>query len=134
MKPEKKQHIKNRKQPTKKAKTKNGKKQWKIFPLKDRTHLKPLNLKLQILVGFVIPIFIVIGVGFYSYEQAAKGLIETFENSNITSIEMASQLIDFGLQSIISSSSEITSDSNFLNYVSRSSTLTSLLSGYGLEV
>lgn len=89
-------------------------------------HLKPMNLKLQIIVGFVIPILIVILVGFSSYQQAADGLIETFENSNITSMEMASQLIDFGLQSIISSSSEISTDSNFLNYVSRSSTLNSL--------
>lgn len=88
--------------------------------------LKPLNLKMQILVGFVIPILIVIALGFTSYKQAADGLIETYENSNITSIEMASQLIDFGLQSIISSSSEISTDSNFLTYASRSSTLNSL--------
>lgn len=93
---------------------------------KNKKQLKPLNLKLQILVGFVIPILIVIALGFTSYQQAADGLIETYENSNITSIEMASQLIDFGLQSIISSSSEISTDSNFLTYASRSSTLNSL--------
>lgn len=93
---------------------------------KNKKQLKPLNLKLQILVGFVIPILIVIALGFTSYQQAADGLIETYENSNITSIEMASQLIDFGLQSIISSSSEISTDSNFLTYASRSSSLNSL--------
>lgn len=127
MKPERKQKISNKKTETKSPKTKGDKKRRAFFSRrKTRRRLKPLNLKLQILVGFVIPIFIVIGVGFYSYRQAADGLIETFENSNITSIEMASQLIDFGLQSIISSSSEISTDSNFLNYVSLSSTLNSL--------
>lgn len=109
MKPDKKQKVRKKKM------KKSANKQ-----------LKPLNLKMQILVGFVIPILIVIALGFTSYKQAADGLIETYENSNITSIEMASQLIDFGLQSIISSSSEISTDSNFLTYASRSSTLNSL--------
>lgn len=109
MKPDKKQKVR-------KKKLKNNTKK----------QLKPLNLKMQILVGFVIPILIVIALGFTSYKQAADGLIETYENSNITSIEMASQLIDFGLQSIISNSSEISTDSNFLTYASRSSTLNSL--------
>ncbi len=92
----------------------------------DNKHLKPFNLKLQIFVGFIIPIIIVVIVGFSCYEQAADGLIETYENSNFTSIEMASQLIDFGLQGILSSAAEISTDSNFLNYTSSNSTLNAL--------
>jgi len=113
---------------SKTAKKANGSRSKHIFNRKqeDNKHLKPFNLKLQIFVGFIIPIIIVVIVGFSCYEQAADGLIETYENSNFTSIEMASQLIDFGLQGIISSAAEISTDSNFLNYTSSSSTLNAL--------
>ncbi|MCX4319217.1 MAG: methyl-accepting chemotaxis protein [Lachnospiraceae bacterium] len=124
MKPDKKKNNQKKRNLTKSAKNKRGKTLG--INLSRKKQLKPVNLKLQILVGFVIPILIVIAVGFSSYRQAADGLIETYENSNITSMEMASQLIDFGLQSIISSSSEISTDSNFLTYASRSSDLNSL--------
>lgn len=124
MKPDKKKNNQKKRNLTKSSKNKRGKTLG--INLSRKKQLKPVNLKLQILVGFVIPILIVIAVGFSSYRQAADGLIETYENSNITSMEMASQLIDFGLQSIISSSSEISTDSNFLTYASRSSDLNSL--------
>ncbi len=88
--------------------------------------VKPLNLKMQILVGFIIPIFIVIFVGISAYSKAETGLIETYESSTCTSIEMASQLIDFGLKNLTSTAVEISSNSDFLGYVSDADSLDSV--------
>lgn len=95
--------------------------------------VKPINLKLQILVGFIIPIFIVIFVGITAYNKAKAGLIETYESSNCTSIEMASQLIDFGLKNLTSTAIEISSSSDFLGYVSGSDSLNTLESMNNLK-
>lgn len=86
--------------------------------------VKPLNLKMQIIVGFIIPIFIVIFVGVSAYNQAEEGLIETYEGATFTSIEMASQLIDFGLDGILSNAGEIANNASFLTYASNTSALT----------
>lgn len=88
--------------------------------------IKPIHLKTQILIGFIIPIIIVIFVGNSAYNQAADGLIETYEKATFSSIEMASQLIDFGLQDLISNSVELSTNSNFLSYVSNTDSLNSL--------
>jgi len=75
--------------------------------------MKPLNLKLQILVGFTIPIFIVVFVGISAYNQSENSLIDTYETSTLSSIELASQLVDFGLQTIASCATEVYNDPNF---------------------
>lgn len=79
---------------------------------------RPLNLKLQIIVGFVIPIFIVIFVGISAYSEAESGLIDTYETATFNSMEMASQLIDYGLENISSTALEITSLPDFLTCIS----------------
>lgn len=88
--------------------------------------VKPLNLKMQILVGFIIPIIIVVFVGNSAYNQAANGLIETYEQATFTSIDMASQLVNFALQDLMSCSIEISTDSNMLSYASNAGSLDSL--------
>ena len=80
--------------------------------MKKKNKAKPINLKLQIVIGFIIPIFIVIFVGVSAYNKAETGLIETYETSTCTSIEMASQLIDFGLKNLTSTAIEISSNSD----------------------
>ena len=96
--------------------------------MKKNNKAKPINLKLQIVIGFIIPIFIVIFVGVSAYNKAETGLIETYETSTCTSIEMASQLIDFGLKNLTSTAIEISSNSDFLGYVAGTESLDSVQS------
>lgn len=96
--------------------------------MKKKNKAKPINLKLQIVIGFIIPIFIVIFVGVSAYNKAETGLIETYETSTCTSIEMASQLIDFGLKNLTSTAIEISSNSDFLGYVAGTESLDSVQS------
>ncbi|MEI3228952.1 MAG: methyl-accepting chemotaxis protein [Lachnospiraceae bacterium] len=96
--------------------------------MKKNNKAKPINLKLQIVIGFIIPIFIVIFVGVSAYNKAETGLIETYETSTCTSIEMASQLIDFGLKNLTSTAIEISSNSDFLGYVAGTKSLDSVQS------
>lgn len=85
---------------------------------KKKKTARPLNLKLQILVGFIIPIFVVVGVGISSYNKAESGLIETYESASFNSIEMAAQLIDSGLETITATTLEVTSNPDFLTCIS----------------
>ncbi len=90
--------------------------------------VKPLNLKAQILVGFIIPIIIVVFVGISAYNQSADGLIKTYEKATFSSMEMASQLIDYGMKNISSAATEISTNPDFMYYVSDLSSLDTLQS------
>ena len=50
-----------------------------------------LNIKIQLLVGFLVPIFFVILVGVISSRQAEAGMISNFEESASSSIETQMQ-------------------------------------------
>ena len=95
---------------------------------KNTKAIKPMNLKLQILVGFIIPIIIVVFIGISAYNQSADGLVETYENATFSSMEMASQLIDYGMKNISSAATEISTNPDFMYYVSDLSSLDTLQS------
>lgn len=88
--------------------------------------IKPVNLKLQIIIGFIIPIFIVMFVGNSAYNQAANGLVETYESSTFSSIQMASELIDLGLDGMLANAVEIMNNPNFINYATSADNVASL--------
>ncbi|MBO5303391.1 MAG: methyl-accepting chemotaxis protein [Lachnospiraceae bacterium] len=95
---------------------------------KDGKAVKPMNLKVQILVGFIIPIIIVVFVGISAYNQSADGLINTYEKATFSSMEMASQLIDYGMKNISSAATEISTNPDFMYYVSDLSSLDTIQS------
>lgn len=85
---------------------------------KKQNVMKPINLKVQLLVGFMIPILVVIYVGFNAYNQSSVGLVENYEMATFSSMEMAARLIDSGLKNITSAATEISSTDDFLYYTS----------------
>lgn len=95
--------------------------------------IKPMNLKMQILIGFIIPVIIVVFVGVSAYNQSANGLINTYENATFSSMEMASQLIDYGAKNIASTAVEISTDPDFMYYVSDLSSLDTIQSKKNLQ-
>lgn len=76
------------------------------------------GLKVQLLVGFMIPVCIVALVGNYAYNKAADGMLNNFGESAQTAIQMTATLLDFGFQSVDSDSLEIFNDSNLKDYAS----------------
>lgn len=79
------------KQKTKKKKVKkNQKKKWDL----------DFNIKLQLLVGFSIPVIFVILVGIISYNKAEEGMISNYEISAQNTINTQMDYLDFGLSLI----------------------------------
>ena len=59
-----------------------------------------LNMKAQLLVGFLVPILFVILVGVISSQKAEEGMVANFEESARTSIETQMQYLDFGMSMV----------------------------------
>lgn len=59
-----------------------------------------LNIKAQLLVGFLVPIFFVILVGIISSKRAEEGMVSNFEESAMGSIETQMQYLDFGMSMV----------------------------------
>lgn len=76
------------------------------------------GLKLQLIIGFMIPVCIVALVGNYAYNKAAEGMLNNYEESARTAIQMTTTLLDFGFQSVDSDSIQIFNDSSLKDYVS----------------
>lgn len=58
------------------------------------------GIKMQLIVGFLIPVCFVIMVGVISYSKAASGLTKNYEESTMKAINMAVNYLDFGFKSV----------------------------------
>ncbi|MBQ9928196.1 MAG: methyl-accepting chemotaxis protein [Lachnospiraceae bacterium] len=103
----------------KKEKTKAEKvKKEKVQKPKKKKAIWSPGLKVQLFVGFMIPVCIVAFVGNYAYKKAADGMLSNYEESAKTAIQMTATLLDFGFQSVDSDSLEIFNDANIKDYAS----------------
>ena len=59
-----------------------------------------LNMKVQLLVGFLVPVFFVILVRVISSRKAEEGMVSNFEESARTSIETQMKYLDFGMSMV----------------------------------
>ena len=59
-----------------------------------------INIKVQLLFGFVIPVFFVILVGIISYNKAEEGMISNYEVSAQNTIDTQMDYLDFGFSLI----------------------------------
>lgn len=76
-----------------------------------------VNMKVQLFVGFLIPIIFVILVGLISYRKAESGMADNYENSAQTAIEAQMHYLDLGLSIINSDSVQIKLDSELSSLV-----------------
>lgn len=78
---------------------------------------KNMNLKVQLFVGFIVPILFVILVGVISYKKAEEGMVSNFEETASTSIESQMQYLDFGMAMINSDMLQMKLDSELQSLV-----------------
>ncbi len=76
-----------------------------------------LNIKMQLLVGFLVPIFFVILVGVISSRQAEAGMISNFEESASSSIETQMQYLDFGMSMVSAEAMQMRLDTELQSLV-----------------
>lgn len=69
------------------------------------------NIKMQLLIGFLVPILFVIGIGTISYRKAEEGMAANYEDSAKTAIDTQMEYLDFGLSLIHADAVQLKLDS-----------------------
>lgn len=75
-----------------------------------------LSIRMQLIIGFLIPILFIVCIGVISYSKASKGLIENYEKSSITALEMTMNSLDEAMQTISSITLELAQDQTVTSY------------------
>ncbi len=76
-----------------------------------------MGIKKQLIIGFLVPVIGTILLGIISYNKASKGFISNYEDATKSTIDMAANYINFGLESVKSVGLQYTTDSDISKYV-----------------
>ncbi len=74
------------------------------------------SIKVQLIIGFILPILFLIFIGMFSYEKARMNLISNYEKATLSSISMGSKYLDFGFEMAVSDTLQLTLDSSLADY------------------
>lgn len=75
-----------------------------------------VSIRLQLTVGFLIPVLFIIMVGSISYLQASEAMIESYTSSSLNALGMTVTSLDDSLRAIQAAVSELTQDSTVRSY------------------
>lgn len=75
-----------------------------------------MSIRLQLLIGFLVPICFIVAVGMISYLKASEGLTNNYEKSSMTALEMTVTSLDEAMQSIVTNTSELSQDATVMAY------------------
>ena len=86
--------------------------------LKGRTKFIPqFNIKVQLMIGFFVPILFLIIVGIVSYRRASAGMVKNYESSTQSAISMAVESLDQGIKPVVSNTLMLIQDKTLASYV-----------------
>ncbi len=74
------------------------------------------SIKLQLVIGLLIPVIMLASYGVLSYSKSEKAIISNYESSSLDTVKAISKYMNFGFSQIELSSLEITSDINFKEF------------------
>ena len=100
----------------KKKPTENGVESEKVKKEKKKLNFD-INIKLQLLFGFAIPVIFVILVGVISYNKAEEGMIANYEIATQNTIDTEMEYLDFGFSLIRGDISQLKLDSELQSLV-----------------
>ena len=69
-----------------------------------------ISIRMQLIVGFLIPILFCVVIGVISYAKASEGLSENYEKSSITALEMTLNSMDVSMTVIAATAEELAED------------------------
>lgn len=75
-----------------------------------------LSIRMQLMIGFFIPVIFMIGIGTISYKKASQGLIENYKNSACTAIDMTIASLDSSMQTVSATALELAQDNTVKAY------------------
>lgn len=76
-----------------------------------------VSMKVQLLIGFLVPVIFVIMVGAISYRRAESGMAENYESAAVTAIDAQMHYLDFGLSVINADAVQMKLDSDLASLV-----------------
>lgn len=92
----------------------------KLNSIKFLKSFRVLNsIKTKLVVSFAVPVFLIIILGIVSYNTASKAIISNFEEANLSTISKTADYYDLIFENIVSSSTEMISNTTLKNYYSR---------------
>ena len=74
------------------------------------------NLKVQLIVGFLVPVIFVVIVGISAYNKAEDGMTESYENTALVTISTQMDYLDFGLTLIRNDAVQLKLDTEIQSY------------------
>lgn len=76
-----------------------------------------ISLKVQLIVGFAVPILLLIAVGMTSYYNASSGMIENYENAAVNALDMAMECLERGFAPCVANALELANNTTITSYV-----------------
>lgn len=75
-----------------------------------------LSIRVQLIIGFMLPIAFIITVGVASYTKASSGLTENYEGSTRTAVEMTVATLEESMKNIRTTTQELAQDKTVMMY------------------
>lgn len=76
-----------------------------------------ISLKVQLVIGFAVPIILMIVVGMVSYYSASSGMIENYENSAVNALDMTMECMERGFAPCVANALELANNTTVSSYV-----------------
>lgn len=76
------------------------------------------TIRTKLIAAFIVPIVCIIILGIVSYKKAEQGLVDSYERSTSQAINMTSEYLQFGVQSVDDLSIQYMNDDTMRNYIS----------------
>lgn len=83
---------------------------------KDKSGKGGISIRTQLYIGFLLPVIFIIVVGIVSYQNASSGLIENYEESAKSAVEMTVSCLDQGFASVKVIAMELSNDTTVTGY------------------
>lgn len=75
------------------------------------------SLKVQLVIGFAVPIMLMVVVGMVSYHSASSGMIENYENSAVNALDMTMECMERGFAPCVANALELANNTTVSSYV-----------------
>ncbi len=76
-----------------------------------------ISLKQQLIVGFAVPIVLLIAVGMISYYSASSGMIENYENAAVNALDMTMECLERGFAPCVANTLELANNTTVSSYI-----------------
>lgn len=76
-----------------------------------------ISLKVQLVIGFAVPIILIVVIGMVSYYSASSGMIENYENSAVNALDMTMECMERGFAPCVANALELANNTTVSSYV-----------------